>query len=122
MGFTLSVNLVHKAGEGYEELLRDRARRQDTLCASSEAVTVQTEPTNKDIYLMNKKQAAEERKAKNRLRRLEEEAEKIEAELETIEAEMSGEAAYDYVRLSELDEKKNALEERLLEIYEEIGV
>ena len=48
------------------------------------------------------------------------EVEKIEAELESIEAEMSGDAAYDYKKLSELDEKKNALEERLLEIYEEI--
>ena len=37
-------------------------------------------------------------------------------ELAEIEKEMSGEAAYDYVRLSELDEKKNALEERLLEM------
>ena len=33
---------------------------------------------------------------------------------------MAGEAAYDYKLLAELDEKKNALEERLLEIYEEI--
>ena len=39
-----------------------------------------------------------------------------------IQDEMNGEAAYDYVRLSELDTQKNALEERLLEIYEEIGV
>ena len=30
------------------------------------------------------------------------------------------EAAYDYKLLAELDEKKNSLEERLLEIYEEI--
>ena len=33
---------------------------------------------------------------------------------------MNGEAATDYTRLSELDERKNALEERLLEIYGEI--
>ena len=33
---------------------------------------------------------------------------------------MNGEAAYDYTRLAELDTKKNELEERLLEIYEEL--
>ena len=48
------------------------------------------------------------------------EAEKIENELAEIDAEMNGEAAYDYTRLSELDLKKNELEERLLEIYEEL--
>ena len=36
-----------------------------------------------------------------------------------IEEEMSGGAAYDYVRLSELDNRKNEIEERLLFIYEE---
>ena len=40
--------------------------------------------------------------------------------LDEIEKQMAGEAAYDYKLLAELDEKKNALEERLLEIYEEI--
>ncbi len=114
---------VHKAGDGYEELLRDRARRAeatDGVCVEQSAVD--TVPSNKDIYLMNKKQAADERRAKRRLEKLGAEAEQIERELEDIEKEMSGEAAYDYVRLSELDTKKNALEERLLEIYEEIGV
>ena len=43
-------------------------------------------------------------------------------ELEEIAVQMEGEAAFDYVLLAELDNKKNALEERLLEIYEEIGV
>ncbi len=114
---------VHKAGEGYEELLRDRARRAEAargLAASD--TSADTSPSNKDIYLMNKKQAADQRKAKRRIEKLSAEAERIERELEDIEKEMSGEAAYDYVRLSELDAKKNALEERLLEIYEEIGV
>ena len=81
-----------------------------------------TPQSNKDIYLQNKKQAAEERKAKRLVEKLTVEAEQIENELERIEKEMSGEAAYDYVRLAELDIKKNQLEERLLEIYETIGV
>ena len=76
--------------------------------------------TQKEQYLKNKQDAAEARKAKARLDRLAKEAEKLEAELEKIEAEMNGEAAYDYVRLSELDTRKNEIEERLLEIYDEI--
>ncbi len=114
---------VHKAGEGYEELLRDRQRReqQGTEVLSSSTVS-NAVPTQKDIYLQNKKQAAEERKLQNRIRKLTAEAEQIEAELEKISGEMAGDAAYDYVKLSELDERKNSLEERLLEIYEEIGV
>ena len=71
-------------------------------------------------YLKNKQEAAEARKAKARIERLEKEAAKIEAELEEIEAEMNGDAAYDYKKLSELDTRKTELEERLLEIYEEI--
>ena len=33
-----------------------------------------------------------------------------------------GDAATDYVRAAALEERKNAIEERLLEIYEELGV
>ena len=47
------------------------------------------------------------------------EAEKIENRLEEIELEMA-ECATDYKKLSELDDEKNSLEERLLEIYGEI--
>lgn len=109
---------VSKSGDGYEELLRERAKRE-----SAGAVSVSEEQkvgTQKEQYLKSKQEAAEARKAKNRLERLAKEAEGLEKELEKIEAEMNGEAAYDYVRLSELDERKNAIEERLLEIYEEI--
>lgn len=113
---------VHTAGEGYEELLRDRQRRETLADGGQQQSTATAPSAQKEQYLQNKKNQAEVRKEKARIRRLEAEAEKIETELGEIEKEMSGEAAYDYVRLSELDTKKNALEERLLEIYEEIGV
>ena len=48
------------------------------------------------------------------------EIEKLENELSDITEELFGDAASDYIRASELDEKKNALEERLMEIYEEL--
>ncbi len=112
---------VTKAGDGYEELCRERARRAERSGAEVAAeVNTEKPTTQKEQYLKNKQEAAEARKAKNRLERLTKEAERLEGELEEIEAEMNGDAAYDYVRLSELDERKNAIEERLLEIYEEI--
>ena len=113
---------VSSLGDGYGELCRERARRaeREEGKSSQDSETAQKPTTQKEQYLKAKQDAAEARKAKNRLERLEKEAEKLESELEEIEKEMSGEAAYDYVRLSELDERKNAIEERLLEIYEEI--
>ena len=111
---------VSRVGEGYGELCRERARRAEASAGVAVTAEADRPSTQKEQYLKSKQEAAEARKAKNRLERLNKEAEKLEKELEEIEAEMNGEAAYDYVRLSELDERKNAIEERLLEIYEEI--
>ena len=114
---------VHKSGEGYEELLRDRQRRAELACGEAAEETENTAPTSqKEQYLQNKKLQADARKQKARIERLGAEAEKIERELDEIGEKMGGEAAYDYVLLAELDQRKTALEERLLEIYEEIGV
>jgi hypothetical protein len=46
--------------------------------------------------------------------------EKLEEEIEQIDAEMQGDAATDYKKIAELDERKTAAEERLLEIMEEL--
>ena len=110
---------VMRHGAGYEELCRDRERR---AALASGASTAQTESasSNKELYLKKKKEEADARNAKKRLERLRAEAERIENEIDEIDRKTSGEAAYDYKLLSELEEKKNALEERLLEIYEEI--
>jgi ATP-binding cassette subfamily F protein 3 len=116
---------VLKKGEGYAELCRDRERRagiavktvENTNSLNSSASSMSAA---KEQYLKNKKENADSRKAQKRIERLQKEAEKIEQELSQIENEMNGEAAYDYTRLTELDLKKNELEERLLEIYEEL--
>ena len=110
---------VLKQGEGYAELCRDRERRRSlgVFSSSSGASTISSA---KEQYLKNKKENADSRKAQKRIERLRQEAAKIENELVEIDGEMNGEAAYDYNRLTELDLKKNALEERLFEIYEEL--
>ena len=81
-----------------------------------------TVSSGKEQYLQKKQEAAAARKQEARLRRLKEESEKIEARIESIDGELFGSAATDYVRAAELEQEKNTLEERLLEIYEEIGV
>jgi ATP-binding cassette subfamily F protein 3 len=108
-------------GNAYDELCRERERRAP-LTSPTEASAKTTESSNKEAYLKNKQNAAEERKQKRRRERLEAECRELESELEKIEEEMMGEAATDYVRVAELDTRKNEIEERLLEIYEEIDI
>ena len=115
------IHVEHK-GEGYEELIRDRERRALRASGTAEVGEQCSEAapeSQKDAYLRNKREAAEARKAQKRLERLRAEAENIENRLEEIETEMN-ECATDYKKLAALDEEKNSLEERLLEIYGEI--
>ncbi len=113
---------VTNSGDGYSELCRERERRAVLLSgdAATEAATEKAASSAKEQYLKNKQATADARNAQKRLERLRAEAARIEAEIDTIDALMNGEAATDYARLSELDEKKSSLEERLLEIYGEI--
>lgn len=86
--------------------------------ASSErGVTAQ-----KEDYERRKRQAAEERKQQKRIEALKREAEKIENEIADIDEKLFGEAATDYKKAAELTSKKDSLEERLLEIYEELEI
>jgi len=115
---------VDHPGHGYTEY---QTFKQDRIARMGEGVgvvmTAKTEVTaSKDAYLQNKKALADERKQKNRLARLQKEAAELEAELEKISEELFGEAATDYKKAAELQERQTAAEERLLEIYEEIGV
>lgn len=109
---------IPKVGEGYAELCRERERRAlGKTEANCEPLAISEA---KEQYLKNKKETSDLRKAQKRRDRLEREARRIEDELSKIEGEINGEAAYDYNRLTELDNEKNALEERLFEIYEEL--
>ncbi len=121
LGEPSSDILVHTSGRGYEELLEDR-RRRESLVAGAQTQTAVHTSTQKDTYLQNKRRASDERRAQNRLKRLAAEAAEIEAKIEEIDKEMNSSAATDYVRLAALDTQKNALEERLLEIYEETEI
>ena len=117
-GGTYDYTVTHegKAYSEYEQFRDSRKRPEEEIVAQ---VTVSS---GKEQYLQKKQEAAAARKQEARLRRLKEESEKIEARIESIDGELFGSAATDYVRAAELEQEKNTLEERLLEIYEEIGV
>lgn len=96
------------------------ARIAEYEASDTAAISQPTQSSNKEQYLKNKQATADARKRKNYLDKLRRECETIEDELAQIEEELFGSAASDYVRAAELDERKNTLEERLLEIYEEL--
>ncbi len=107
---------VDHVGEGYNQLCRERAKRE----SAEIHITEQKISSNKEQYLKNKKQVADARREANRLTRLRREAETLETELQAVEAELYGDAATDYKKVAELDARKAKIEERLLEIYEEL--
>ena len=111
--------IIPSIGRGYAELCAERERRALNLVSVNVEVSSQMSSA-KEQYLENKKKTADKRNAQKRLERRRAEAEKIEKELSELEVEISGDAAYDYARLTELYNKKEELEERLLEIYEEL--
>ncbi len=114
-GHLADIRVTH-VGEGYGELCRIRESRE----AASSGVTSERMSANKEQYLQNKKQASDARRQANRLERLRREAEQLEAELEQVEARLYGDAATDYKLVSELDARRQQIEERLLELYEEV--
>lgn len=74
----------------------------------------------KEDYMARKKQASDARREQRRIENLKKEQEKIERELEQIENDLFGEAATDYKKAAELTARRDELEERLMEIYEEL--
>jgi ATP-binding cassette subfamily F protein 3 len=115
---------VMREGQAYTEFREATNARIERLGtverSSSSTATAPVAQSGKEQYLRNKQAAAEARKKASRIEKLNREMCEIETEIEKIDGEMSGEAATDYKKIAELDERKTALEERLLEIYEEL--
>lgn len=119
-GDMFDYQITHK-GEAYTEFRRFTTERRERMQESSPiARTSVPAGSQKEQYLKAKQEAADARKKANRIQKLNAEMEKLEKELSEVEELMNGEAATDYKRLAELDERKNEIEERLLEIYEEL--
>jgi ATP-binding cassette subfamily F protein 3 len=115
---------ISRTGQGFSEYLDFKKKREDAFAAGNIPVSGASNPVsdNKAQYLAKKASEAEARKEKARRERLSKEAEALEKEIEEIDALLFGEAASDYTRAAALDARKTEAEERLLEIYEIIGV
>ena len=98
-----------------ERRMAERQLAQDPTQKATEAPK-----SGKEQYLKSKQAAADARKKKALADRLTKECAALEEELATLEEELFGSAAADYVRAAELDARKNTVEERLMEIYEEL--
>ena len=115
--------LAVKAFEGnYQEYLDYQERLKNGTAVMGEAVSsVKTESMTdaKAKYLASKQAAAEKRKLENRYKKLTVEIEKAEKELEDNTLECETTAALDHVRLTELYQRNEELEEMLLTMWEE---
>ena len=117
---------VTRDGHAYTEFREFTNARKERLAAmgastaTATAKPADTPLSQKEQYLKNKQDAAEARKKANKIKKLTAEMEALEQELSKIEEEMNGSAATDYKRVAELDLRKTEIEDRLLEIYEEL--
>jgi len=121
--FDFEVTRDGKAYTEFREFTNARKERLAAMGATTATATAKSADSplsQKEQYLKNKQDAADARKKANKIKKLAAEMEILEAELTTIEAEMNGSAATDYKRVAELDLRKTEIEERLLEIYEEL--
>ena len=114
---------VSREGHGYSEYLEFKKKREAAFDASAASTPVEEQISDqKAQYLARKQSGAEARKERARMEKLKREAAALEEELAKLEEELFGSAATDYTRAAEIDARKTEAEERLLEIYEIIGV
>lgn len=104
---------------GYEEFLRDRDAKKKQKAGVSDPEYELPQMSNKEMYLRRKKESAEARQAEKHRRDVMAEIERLEVELAQVTDELYGDAARDYVRAAELDDRKTVIEDRLLSLYEE---
>jgi ATP-binding cassette subfamily F protein 3 len=105
---------------GYEDYMRYKEKVADREIGSDEVKKEENISDSKKKYLSDKKNASEKRKRERRIAFLGEEIEKTENRLVEIEEESSGSASSDHVRLTELFEESQRLEEYMMSCMEEL--
>ena len=93
--------------------LREICRRDLTDAAPEKALK-----DGKAEYEQMKRENAKKRGAEKKVERAKKKIEELERELEALENELFGEAATNYVRAAEIDNRKSEIEEELLTLYE----
>ncbi len=107
---------VEQLGHGFDEYQAFKKSR----AAAASGERAENMSIGKEAFLENKRNQSRERSEQRRLERLKKEQADLEAELDRVTDELYGDAATDYVKAAELETRKNELEERLMEIYEEL--
>lgn len=117
--FDLSTHTLRDFRCGYEQFLIDREKLSVADAARAPEANAEHAGSGKEQFLKNKADAAQKRREERRRQKVAEEIAKTEAAIAALDEEIAGDAATDYVRLSALHTKKEALEEALLALYEE---
>ena len=103
--------------ESYDEAFAEYMRIRE-LTPREPIVKAASKSDSKQEYEDKKRENAKRRSEERRKEKAAEEIKKLEAELERLEEELFGEAASNYIRAAEIDQQKNEIEEKLLELYE----
>ena len=112
---------VEKSGNAYTELTLYKEARRAEAGEVLKPLDAEQAPisSQKEQYLKNKQAKAEERKKAAALERAKKEALALEDELAELEEKLyGGDGLSDYLLAAELEARKTAVEERLMELYE----
>lgn len=105
--------LLEEYDDAFAEYMSKRAAHREAVTSTARETT-----DAKADYEQKKRENAKRRGEEKRIQRAKERISALEEELEALEAELFGEAASNYVRAAEIDERKNEIEGELLELYE----
>lgn len=105
---------VRDCRSGYDEWAGTALGREST----EERAAEEKPSAAKEQYLQNKANAAERRREAAYRRKVAAEIAELERELADITDELFGDAATDYVRAGELDDRRITVEDRLMQLYE----
>ena len=105
--------------ESYDDAFTEymRIRESRNLMQDSAKKTVAV-TDSKAEYEEKKREKARARSEEKQRERAEKKIQELESELEALDAELFGEAATDYMRAAEIEERKSMIEEELLSLYE----
>ena len=114
------LRINNKELENYQGNYTYFLEKSSKIVSDSKTTVERSVSSEKLDYQTQKKNAAEERKRKNRLEKIEKEINDTEEMISKIENELSlPEIVSDYIKCAELTEESEKLNEKLLSLYEE---
>lgn len=105
--------------ESYDDAFTEYMRIRESRNLMLQGARKPSEITDSKVDFEEKKrEKAKARSEEKKRERAKIKIEELESELESLDAELFGEAASDYIRAAEIEERKMQIEEELLELYE----